>query len=446
MDRISFPARIMLILMVALFTVIVATFGIGQWEHRKQAPRYMRIRHAAGIIALLHDAEPRQIPKLLRAINGDRIRARVMLVRPQPAADDIRAVHIEDYIRRVAGTPLEGFEAYTTRAMKFDKPNETGIEGRFAMAIVPLSAGRFLVVHDIERPAGPLVLLGVPANAWAGILGFAVAALALLTALREVRPLRRLTESITTFDGSPPAPHVAETGAPDIRRLVRAVHDMQSRVATLLQERSFLIGAISHDLKTYLTRLRLRAEGIEEPGRRERVVGDLDAMTDLIETSLAFARGTASGGMRSRIDLGDLVAIEIEERKATGPTLALTGTYANGAVVSGDPVALRRVVCNILDNALKYARSGVDVRVERTATQCRVVVEDDGPGIAEAERALVFAPFYRTDPSRSRRTGGTGLGLAISRQIVEAHNGAIEVASGEAGGARLAIALPHFSG
>jgi len=231
-------------------------------------------------------------------------------------------------------------------------------------------------------------------------------------------------------------------GAPEIRRLSRAVQDMQERIVGLLGERSLLIGAISHDLKTYLTRLRLRAEGVSEPERRDRLVEDLDAMTALIDASLGFARGTAVEVGRIAVDLGDLVAVEVAEHAAQGADVRLTGEDVQDAVVAGDAVALRRIVANLIGNAVEFGRSTVAVAVTRTGAVCRLTVEDDGPGIPEQERTAVFSPFYRTERSRNRRTGGTGLGLAIARQIAEAHGGTVVAEASPLGGARLVATLP----
>jgi signal transduction histidine kinase len=220
---------------------------------------------------------------------------------------------------------------------------------------------------------------------------------------------------------------------------------MQERIVGLLGERSMLIGAISHDLKTYLTRLRLRAEGVTEPERRDRLVEDLDAMTALIETSLGFARGTAVEVGRTAVDLADLVAVEVAEHAAQGIDVRLTGEDVPDALAAGDAVALRRVVANLIGNAVKFGRSTVAVTVSRTDALCRVTVEDDGPGIPESERTAVFSPFYRIERSRNRRTGGTGLGLAIARQIAEAHGGTVVAEASPLGGARLVATLPAIA-
>ena len=248
--------------------------------------------------------------------------------------------------------------------------------------------------------------------------------------------LYRNHESVSTRGVSAPS------GAPEIRRLAQAVQGMQERISGLMAERTLLIGAISHDLKTYLTRLRLRAEGVAEAGLRDRLVADLDAMTDLLETSLGFARGTAVEAARAPVDLADLVAVEVAEHAAQGVNIGLTGEEVRDATVAGDALALRRVVANLIGNAVKFGRSSVAVAVRRAGTVCQIIVEDDGPGIPESERAAIFSPYYRVERSRNRQTGGSGLGLAISRQIAEAHGGTVVAEAGAQGGARFVVTLP----
>jgi signal transduction histidine kinase len=277
------------------------------------------------------------------------------------------------------------------------------------------------------------------------VLGAVVAALVLVGTRHELAPLRRLTDAVSRFDGRAPERVSAPRGAPEILRLAEAIQGMQERISGLMAERSLLIGAISHDLKTYLTRLRLRAEGVAEPRLRERLVADLASMTDLLETSLVFARGTAVEAARSPVDLADLVAVEVAEHAAQGANIDMTGEDVRDATVAGDALALRRVIANLIGNAVKFGQSSVAVSVRRTGAACQIVVEDDGPGIPEAERAAIFSPYYRVERSRNRRTGGTGLGLAISRQIAEAHGGTVVAETGSQGGARFTVTLPALT-
>ncbi|GEP00019.1 ATP-binding protein [Methylobacterium haplocladii] len=453
MARIGLLGRIMLLLLGALSLLVLATVAVDTWQRRQErspyATRFPRLDQAASIMTLLRDADPAQRPAILKAVSGEALKAEIADAR-RPETGLIREPRLEARLRRLTGDAGDRVRAFTDAEMLHrgvDPANVAEADrrrplGRLAAATYDLPDGRTLVVSAIERHHSLMPwLLGRPLSLWVAVLGAIVAGLVLVGARHELAPLRRLTAAVTRFDGRGLEPVVDPHGAPEIQRLARAVQDMQERIVGLLGERSLLIGAISHDLKTYLTRLRLRAEGVSEPERRDKLVEDLDAMTALIETSLGFARGTAVEVGRTAVDLGDLVAVEVAEHAALGADIRLTGEDVQDAVVAGDAVALRRVVANLIGNAVKFGRSTVSVAVSRTGTVCQVMVEDDGPGIPEQERTAVFSPFYRIEQSRNRRTGGTGLGLAIARQIAEAHGGTVVANVGSLGGARLVLTL-----
>ncbi|KQO64583.1 ATP-binding protein [Methylobacterium sp. Leaf88] len=457
MARVGLLGRIMLLLLGALSLLVLATVAVDTWQRRQErspyGTRFPRVDQAANIVILLRDADPALRPAILKAVSGEALRAEIT-DGPADHHDLISEPRLEQRLRRMTGDPDGPLQAFTDTAMlhrgvdpdAVDDRDRNGPIGRLATATYRLPDGRTLVISAIERHRSIMPwLLGQPLSLWVAVLGAAVAGLVLVGARHELAPLRRLTEAVTRFDGRSHQPVATPRGAPEIRRLSRAVRDMQERIVGLLGERSMLIGAISHDIKTYLTRLRLRVEGVTEPERRDRLVEDLDAMTALIETSLGFARGTAVEVGRTAVDLADLVAVEVAEHAAQGIDVRLTGEDVQDAVAAGDAVALRRVVANLIGNAVKFGRSTVAVTVSRTDALCRVTVEDDGPGIPESERTAVFSPFYRIERSRNRRTGGTGLGLAIARQIAEAHGGTVVAEASPLGGARLVATLPAIA-
>ncbi|MET7246512.1 HAMP domain-containing sensor histidine kinase [Methylobacterium sp. EM32] len=453
--RIGLLGRIMLVLLGALSLLVVATFGIDRWQRSQErwpyASRFPRLDQAACIMALTKDADPARRPAILRAVNGEALKAEIVDA-PPDVTGLIREPVLEARLHRLTG---EGdIRAFTETAMLYrdDGPSDAGAAhrqrpiGSLALATYRLSDGRILVVSAIIGHRSPMPwLLGQPLSLWVAVLGVAVAFLVAVGARHELAPLRRLTDAVSRFDGRSAEPALVPQGAPEIRRLAQAVQAMQDRIVGLMGERSLLIGAISHDLKTYLTRMRLRADGIAEPERRDRLVEDLDTMTALIETSLGFARGTAAEVGRAPVDLADIVAVEVAEHAAQSACISLSGEEVQDAIVAGDAVALRRVMANLIGNAVKFGRSSVAVVVRRTESACQVVVEDDGPGIPEGERTSVFSPYYRVERSRNRRTGGTGLGLAIARQIAEAHGGTIVVEVASSGGARLVVTLPALT-
>ena len=457
MARVGLLGRIMLLLLGALSLLVLATVALDTWQRRQErspyGTRFPRVDQAANIVTLLRDADPALRPAILRAVSGEALRAEIMDTAPD-AAGLIREPRLERRLRRMTGDPDGPLRAYTDTAMLHRGVDPEDVNdrdrnlpvGKLATATYRLPDGRTLVISAVEKHRSIMPwLLGQPLSLWVAVLGAAVAGLVLVGTRRELTPLRRLTEAVTRFDGRASEPVATPRGAPEIRRLSQAIRDMQDRIVGLLGERSLLIGAISHDLKTYLTRLRLRAEGVSEPGRRDRLVEDLDAMTALIETSLGFARGTAVEVGRTAVDLADLVAVEVAEQAAHGIDVHMTGEDVQDAVAAGDAVALRRVVANLIGIAVKFGRSTVAVSVSRTGASCRVTVDDDGPGIPKSERTAVFSPFYRIERSRSRQTGGTGLGLAIARQIAEAHGGTVVAEASPLGGARLVATLPAIA-
>ncbi|MGT2487706.1 HAMP domain-containing protein [Methylobacterium oryzae CBMB20] len=201
--------------------------------------------------------------------------------------------------------PADRVQAYTDTALlrrgvdpdNVEQAERAGPVGRLALATYRLPDGRYAVITAAQHRRSLMPwLFGQPLSLWVAVLGAAAAGLVLVGTRHELAPLRRLTDAVSRFDGRAPERVSAPRGAPEIRRLAQAVQGMQERIAGLMAERSLLIGAISHDLKTYLTRLRLRAEAVAQPALREKLVADLDAMTELIDASLGFARGTCRRG------------------------------------------------------------------------------------------------------------------------------------------------------
>jgi signal transduction histidine kinase len=200
-----------------------------------------------------------------------------------------------------------------------------------------------------------------------------------------------------------------------------------------------MVAAMSHDLKTPLTRLRLRAELIRNEVQRRKMLSDMDDMTAMIESTLAFVRDDAKRETPLLVDLGALVESACENAiDAGGSVEAMT---RQGINVTCRPIAISRAVANLIDNALKYggcARVALDCDGDRAV----VTIDDDGPGIPEYEREKVFAPFYRLEGSRNRDTGGVGLGLAVARTAAREHGGDVTLGAAESGGLRVRLELP----
>jgi signal transduction histidine kinase len=288
----------------------------------------------------------------------------------------------------------------------------------------------------VEAPQGftdrSLLLLGLAACV---IVALSVWAVRRLTAPLDT--LARAAELLgRDFNTAP----LQESGAREMRQATHAFNLMQQRLQTFVRDRVQMMAAISHDLRTPITRLRLRAEFVEDDEQRRKMLADLADMEAMIDSTLAFAREEASTEEMSNVDLVSLVENVCEDRP--GVTL-VTGTGVDARLpFVCRPLAVRRCLANVVDNAVKYGGCA-RVRLDATSSNVVVTVEDDGPGIPEAEQERVFAPFERLDSSRSADLGGTGLGLSIARTIARAHGGTVSLANRSEGGLRVTIALPR---
>ena len=261
-------------------------------------------------------------------------------------------------------------------------------------------------------------------------------------ARRLARPLRDLTAAAESFEGRGEAPRVEPRGPADVRRAIVAFNAMSARVATMLDEKDRMLGAIGHDLRTPLASLRIRAECVEPAEDRAGMIVTIGEMTAMLDDTLALVRsGRASEPLRA-IDLNALVDTMVEESRALGHDTVLEETPRQTAPVQ--PNLLRRAVRNLIENAVKYG-GGAVIAVRATDTGTAIEVADRGPGIPDADLARVQDAFVRLEESRSRDTGGSGLGLALARAAAEAHGGTLELCNRAEGGLIARILLPRLA-
>ena len=261
---------------------------------------------------------------------------------------------------------------------------------------------------------------------------------AYLFALRLAQPIAVFAAAAERLGRDPGAPPLPLKGPTEIAMAARAFNDMQERLALYVSDRTAMVGAIAHDLRTPLTRLRFRAESTPEDVRR-RMVGDIAEMEAMISGVLAFVRDAGAPTRRMRLELSSLLESLVDELSNTGLDVAIE--RADRVVLEGDPIALRRLFNNLLDNAVKFgglARVGV----YSSSGFAVVEIKDDGAGLPAAELDRVFEPFYRHEASRSRETGGIGLGLAVVRSISRAHGGDASLANCPGGGLLATVQLP----
>jgi len=254
------------------------------------------------------------------------------------------------------------------------------------------------------------------------------------------RSLDRLARAADAIGDAPDGPPIAEAGPGEIRRVIGAFNRMQKRVRAQLEERTRLLGAISHDLRTPITRLRLRSEMLADREAAIRMQRDLDEMEAMVGSTLEFFRGLDAEPERRPIDVAALMESIAEDRRELGQDVVVRGTV--GAPYPGQPQALRRCVENLVENAVRYGGSAV-ITLEDSPAALRIVVRDFGPGIPEAELQRVFEPYFRLEASRNLASGGVGLGLSIARNIARWHGGEVELRNAPDGGLLAAIVLPR---
>jgi signal transduction histidine kinase len=356
---------------------------------------------------------------------------------PRPLADRLHVAV------SAAGPPFEGF------AHRMPMPNMPMSMGgppwmqgagdwKGLQAAVQLSDGQWLAFTAALPNAGP-------SAPWSFTVAMAIMAVVVILASvwavgRVTAPLSVIARAAERLGRDINAPPIAEAGTKEMRQAAQSFNQMQARIRRLLDNRTRMLGALSHDLRTPLTLLRLRTEGLREADERERMLASIGELDTMIDASLNFARDQATAEAWRRMDVTALVASIVDDMADAG--LPVTMAPAEPVVLKCQSGALRRALANLIDNAIKYGGSA-RIALDISASAVRIDIDDDGPGIAEAELHRVFEPFYRLEQSRSRETGGTGLGLSIALSIAQAHGGDITLANRPEGGLRASVSLPR---
>lgn len=297
--------------------------------------------------------------------------------------------------------------------------------------------GRWLNASADRAPTPPLggaFLLSLLLSA------VVVSGVGALAVRRIAQPLRRLADAADRLGRGETVEPLPETGAEEMRRTNVAFNRMRGRLDRYVRDRTAMLAAVAHDLRTPITTLRLRAEFIEEEETRTKILETLSELQAMAEASLAFSRGDAADEPARPMDFRSLTASLVDDLAETGHPI----TFEPGpvSVLSCRPLAMRRALRNLMENALAYGTSA-RVRLEERPADVRLTIDDEGPGIAEPDLERVFEPFVRLEGSRSRETGGVGLGLAIARSIVRGHGGEIRLENRAPVGLRATVALPR---
>ncbi len=438
--------RILIVLVLIFFTTQLFVL-VMLWRAQKQGPGEFLLPLPAKVSAMVNMVEylpEEKRDEFLVSLNSASIRASI-IDRDEfdPAHERENSVRIRAlreaivrYSAEMNNRRIEGQVGKTVR--RFDGPvlTEDGLKARFPMRLlIELESGEWLVV---ETPSLLEVRFrNLPVGLFAGMFGLFISVLALVSIWQQFRPLRDMSKAARQFAETGKPVLVKPGGSRDIRLLVRAFNDLQERVSSLLANRRLMMSAMSHDVRTYLTRLRLRIEFLDEKNRdaAERTIEDIQA---LLSDSLAFAEAESDHSTGAVCDLADVMRSlqssgQFDER-VHWPVLS------GSMMVSGTESRLQRAFVNLITNAVKYG-GRADVTLQSDDAGVIVEIADRGPGIPDSEKALVFEPFYRRDDSRNRGVEGAGLGLAISQRLIRQAGGEVILKDRPEGGLIVCVRL-----
>ena len=440
MLKLGLVARIIMIVAVALFIIQLAAFAAAQLRPDTPFnPERSPAKQVKTAIRLLDAIPPEAQQAAVRALNANGLAIHLADL-PAPGREEASDLTLSDKLAREFAAIALGNRYFSMRSLS-EKPQgwfSVGAPDRIIEVSIGVAGGKVAV---FSLPDTPTVRLnGIPIGLISGVLGMLVAVIAIVAVARETRPLTRLSRTVNSIGNGLQPVHIPERGACELRMLIKAINAMQLRIAALVSNRTLILGAISHDLRTYLTRFRLRMEMMPETPHRDRAIADVEAMQRLVEDALGFARSTVVSDGKNVVDLDAAIRGHLAERQDEQDLVGFTPVGQPIAVTMTE-TALVRVLDNLMDNALRYG-GRADIAVERRGEQGAIVVGDRGPGIPAERRKEVLEPFVRLEESRNRDLGGSGLGLAIVRQILDAQGGALCLEDREGGGLSAVVLLP----
>jgi signal transduction histidine kinase len=451
--------------LLVLLVGLIISHAAGSWIYtldREQAVRaiggFADAQRITNLTRLVQDAPPEWRERIVAALSDQTFRVSLSAQPPamSPGDEDSQVADaIKDFLveqlslgttrqPRVsaswpAGAVFGGWHPMMGSGPMMHRFGAFGAFGGFhdLQVAVPLSDGQWLsfatALPQGGRAFSQQFLMSM------GLMAIIILAVSVWVVRRVTAPLASLSAAAERLGNDLNAPPMSETGTIETRQASRAFNTMQARLRSLIENRTRMLAAISHDLRTPLTLLRLRAENVEDALEREKVLSTIAEMDSMIAATLRFARDEATAEPRRRTDLTALLASVVDDMADTGLPVAMEP--AQPIVGECQPAALKRALTNLLDNAVKFGRRA-RAAIRSTPRTVEITIDDEGPGIPEDELARVFQPFYRVESSRSRETGGIGLGLAIALSVVQAHGGQLALVNRPEGGLRAAVTLP----
>lgn len=463
----SLFSRLVLVLLTVLVIAQLVSFAVHMHERGEllsQASGMQSAQRIADVVKLLESLAPAERRRIVQVFSAPPVTISLdqpaLVVGKQDADAAARGVLFETMLRRflgdgrpvvvtVAEAPSVPLKPAAKRGLKgpgmhgdwtppWAAMHGASQPGLSFVAQVRLQDGT-PVTFDARQPAQTVswpyrLLLSL------AVLLTAVVAVSLVAVRWATRPLNALAEAAHELGQNINRPPLEETGPVEVARAARAFNTMQARLAGYIRDRTRVLAAMSHDLKTPITRLRLRAELLEDPLVRAKFTKDLDEMESMVGASLDFLRGQESGEPVRPVDVTALLESLQADMAEMGGPVTIEGSAK--ASYPGRPQALKRCLANLLENAVKYGNSA-RAFIDDDGTRLEIRVQDEGPGIPPAALEKVFDPFYRIEGSRSRETGGTGLGLTIARSVAETHGGSLVLRNRPEGGLEAVLVLPR---
>jgi signal transduction histidine kinase len=467
----SLFSRLVLVLLAGLAVAQLVSFAIHMYERRDlllQTSGIQSAQRVAGVVRLLEQLSPAERGKVVKVLSAPPFLVSLdhgpLSESSQPdagSASSARAVLFTSMLRRLlgaewpvvvrvtegeaplpprggpraAGSPMAG----GMMRAPFGPMMHTAMEPGFSFVSQVRLRDGTLVTFDTRLPqeteGWPYRLLLILV-----VLLTAVVVLSLVAVRWATRPLKTLADAADELGRNIDRAPMQEGGPVEVARAARAFNTMQTRLQAYLRERTRVLAAMSHDLKTPVTRMRLRAELLSDPELRLKFTRDLEEMESMVRAALEFLRSAQDSEPAKPVDMAALLESLQADMTEMGSKINLEGRALRPYL--GRPGALKRCLANLLDNAVKYGTSAT-IRIDDNDQRLTIRILDEGPGIPEAELERVFEPFYRLEASRNRATGGTGLGLAIARSVAEGHGGSLTLHNRGEGGLEARLSLPR---
>jgi signal transduction histidine kinase len=349
------------------------------------------------------------------------------------APADMPGFQIDDRQRRIVRSTASTNQSDLRAALHLDRATNPNAY----FVAVQLGDASWVVFTAPRRFWG----VGLPNRIGFGLLLLiiSIAAVSTVATFQLARPIRAFTDAVRRFGTDPRAAPIPETGPREVRASIGAFNAMQAQIQRFVDDRTAMLAAISHDLRTPLTRMRLRGEFVEDEEQRLRLFRDVDDMQAMIDSALAFFRDDFQAEETTTFDFPELLRTIAEDYNDHGAEIAYNGT--EHVAFRGRPLALKRAFANLVDNAVKYGQAP-ELELRCSEQRFVVVVRDSGPGIPPDAAEKVFTPFYRLERSRNRATGGAGLGLTSAQAVIRGHGGEISLRNRPTGGLEVEVTLP----